>query len=294
MAPLKILNRQSVACHEAGYYTLRNKHSWAMMRCHTYKERPTHADMLHLDLWYKGKNILRDGGSGMYYCQEPWQNYFLSTAAHNCLEIDSKDQMIKGPRFLWLRWTRSRVIGFGTSSDENVGYFEGEHFGYTHLPGRVVQRRIICRICDSYVIIDDVNGCYPHDVAMRWRLFPADWQNIRNSWRADIAGRQISLSVLVPESMNCTLLKGQEYPAIEGWESLYYCQKTPAPTLVIKGNISLPIRMVTIVSVDEQDIEIDDFDFKDTGAAVILKAIKGSRIANSISDLSKGKIRCQN
>ncbi len=85
--------------------------SWLMTRCGTYRDRPHQADMLHVDLWYQGLNVLRDGGSFMYYHEDPrWQHFFHSTAAHNTVEIDGLDQMIKGPRFLWFRWPAAHVV----------------------------------------------------------------------------------------------------------------------------------------------------------------------------------------
>ena len=44
----------SAAFVEGGYYTLRRGESWGMVRCHTYKDRPAHLDMLHFDLWWRG------------------------------------------------------------------------------------------------------------------------------------------------------------------------------------------------------------------------------------------------
>ena len=102
--------RESIRARSGGYFTFAGPQSWAFTRCHTYRDRPTDADMLHVDLWYGPENVLRDAGSYHYYCREPWQHYFHSTAAHNTIVIDDADQMHKGPRFLWLRWTRARVF----------------------------------------------------------------------------------------------------------------------------------------------------------------------------------------
>ena len=248
--------------------------------------------MLHVDLWYKGENILRDAGSYMYYCQKPWQKYFPSTAAHNCIEIDGTNQMTKGPRFLWFHWIRSRLLSFDTSSDGRVGYFEGEHYGYTHHPGHVVHRRSICRIDNTYIIIDDIVGRHSHNVAMRWRILPANWQKDKNTLQTNIAGHRISLTTTVPESMGTTLSQGQETPTIEGWESLYYCQKKPTPTLVIKGNTLLPICMATIISPVKQDIKVNTFNFREPKAAVAIHGVNDNQLVECVSRLSRGRIKC--
>jgi len=100
----KEIEQRSTNAHAGGYYTLRGSQSseitfrstWGMVRCHSYRDRPCHADMLHFDLWYKGVNLLRDAGTFQYYCEPPWEHYFKSTAAHNTVEVDGKDQMEKG------------------------------------------------------------------------------------------------------------------------------------------------------------------------------------------------------
>ena len=52
---------------EGGYYTLRRPDTWCMVRCHTYRDRPAHVDMLHVDLWHRGINILGDSGTHKYF-----------------------------------------------------------------------------------------------------------------------------------------------------------------------------------------------------------------------------------
>jgi len=279
------------AAPAGGYYVFRGTFSHMLTRCHTYRDRPSHADMLHVDLWYKGENVLRDAGTYMYYCHKTWQKFFSSTAAHNCVEIDGVDQMCKGPRFLWFRWTRSKLLHFKTSSNGQISYFEGEHFGYTRLPGKVIHRRSICRINNTYVIIDSIIGNCLHDITLRWRMHPADWHRDKNIWTSNVSGQPITLKTIVPESMSCNLVKGQENLAIEGWESLYYGDKTPSPTLIIKGHILLPVCMATIFSPAELDITVNAFNFNDPTAEIVLSGIGDIKIAECISQMSDGKFK---
>jgi len=274
-----------------GYYIQRGPRSWAMTRCHSYCDRPGQADMLHVDLWMGGENILRDGGSYRYYCDQPWQRYFSSTAAHNTIEIDRVDQMTKGPRFLWFRWTRSQVRRIAASDDGRVGYFEGEHYGYLRLPGRVIHRRCLCRIDDTYIIVDDILGKRAHEVCLCWRLHPSDWQNDGDGWLANIAGTSVSLKVFTPKTLNLRLVMGETVGRPEGWESLYYGEMEPVPTLIARGSVTLPVRLVTVVG--------------PTGAAPSLVAgdrtfepdaplhLAGIEYPSDVARLSCGKIRFQ-
>ena len=64
---------------QGGYYLLRGTRSWLMTRCGRFRDRPHQADLLHVDLWCNGENILRDGGSYAYYhADHAWQHYFHS------------------------------------------------------------------------------------------------------------------------------------------------------------------------------------------------------------------------
>ncbi len=86
-----IPDRQSSQRFDAGgYYTLRRRDSWAMIRCHTYRDRPGQYDPLHVDLWWQGVNVLRDCGTFQYYVPErpDFEEYSGLPAAHNIMEID--------------------------------------------------------------------------------------------------------------------------------------------------------------------------------------------------------------
>lgn len=272
-----------------GYYAFRGPRSWAMTRCHSFRDRPSHADMLHLDLWFGGHNVLRDGGSYHYFCEQPWHSYFKSTAAHNTVEIDRQDQMIAGPRFTWLRWVRARLIRCATSADGRVSWFEGEHFGYTRLPGRPIHRRAIGRIDDTYIVIDDVFGDGVHEVAQRWRLYPTTWVERDGGYAADIDGCALQVAVHVPEGFETTLRRGQQTPRPEGWESRYYADKQPVPTLVATGRPQLPVRLVTLIGQAAAGISVADAGVSD--GPVCLAGLMDEHLAAALTDVSARRIR---
>ncbi|RQP18206.1 MAG: heparinase, partial [Parapedobacter sp.] len=61
---------------DGGYYLLRNKDTFTFIRCGDHRDRPAQADNLHIDLWYRGQNILRDSGSYKYNSNKEMLNYF--------------------------------------------------------------------------------------------------------------------------------------------------------------------------------------------------------------------------
>lgn len=229
-----------------GYYILRGAKSWLLTRCHSHRTRPGHCDMLHVDLWMRGVNVLRDGGSFMYYCDEPWRTWFKSVAAHNTIQVDGQDQMVKGPRFLWFKWTRAKLLQFETSQDGRRGSISGEHYAYRKLPGNVIHRRTIRRTGDVYVVIDQLLGDGEHDCALRWRLCAGDWRGADGVWQIDTPEGPISIFQDTPHPVR--LLCGVDGERCEGWESLYYGQKQPTATLLMEGPVALPARFVTVIA----------------------------------------------
>ncbi|QGS69476.1 hypothetical protein CV093_17895 [Oceanobacillus sp. 143] len=72
---VSMLDRKSVEFSNGGYYTFRNKSSFGMTRCTTYKHRPAQADMLHFDLWINDINILADSGTYSYNTNPEYLSY---------------------------------------------------------------------------------------------------------------------------------------------------------------------------------------------------------------------------
>ncbi len=245
------------AANDGGYYILRGDKSHAMIRCHSYKNRPSQADMLHLDIWHEGQNVLRDAGSYLYYCQEPWKMYFRNTAAHNTVEIDGLNQMVKGPKFLWFNWAKGNLISFGSSSDGKAGYFEGNHLGYKRLPGKVIHSRSVCRIEDSFIVSDQITGAGSHRVALNWRLCPADWNQSDNSFSADLNDEKVTLKVLTLHGQSCNL------EMVESWESLYYGQRTQCPGIRLSLEEALPVRFITLIDFNGTLASINSIDDTD-------------------------------
>lgn len=93
---------------QGGIYTIEDKRdkTFTFYKCTDYKDRPAHADNMHLDIWVNGINYLRDSGTYKYNTSESNIDYFAGTKGHNSLLVNGENQMTKGPRFLWFDWTR--------------------------------------------------------------------------------------------------------------------------------------------------------------------------------------------
>lgn len=127
-----------------GYYSFKEENVLTFIRCGAYKNRPFQADNLHLDIWVKGENILRDAGSYLYNTDEQWIKYFAGTASHNTLMLDTYDQMQKGPRFVWYHWVK-KAKGQWTSTNSSVVIFEGYIHAFGQLGKNIIHRRRVTK-----------------------------------------------------------------------------------------------------------------------------------------------------
>lgn len=257
-APLEPPERTDAAYPVGGYYTVRNKDSCAMMRCHSFKDRPGHADMLHLDLWWKGCNILRDSGTYMYNCEQPWQNYFSSTSAHNAVTIDGTSQMTKASRFIWLDWTKAKFVGHKSFDSGVIKVMQGEHYSYRRDRNDIIHRRAVLSwagVC--WVIVDDVLGADRHNIRLHWQLCNAEYDLKDNSLALQTEPGPVNITVLgLAEGLKCEVLKADKNrPA--GWQSLYYGRYEPSPVLICSQLANLPARFVTLIVLD--DVQEDVF-----------------------------------
>jgi len=287
--PIIFKPQKNYSANYGGYYTLRGTNSWGMIRCHTYRDRPKHADMLHFDLWYKGLNLLRDAGSFQYY-DEPWDHYFESTAAHNTGEIDGRDQMEKGPRFLWLNWTKSKLRHNEHFEDYDTDYWEGEHHGYRSGRDSIIHRRAIVRTKDCWIIVDDILGSDVHSVTLRWHLADISWEKTSpETFSADSPKCKISVRLFPNIDLQIELLHGQKEP-VEGWESLYYGERVPIPVIKCQIKSQLPLRFVTAINFGNASLPQIGKDEIALNEPVFLRfnqpSIKAERLATLIVDNS--------
>ena len=202
---------------DGGYAVLRNETSVCYMRLPRFRFRPSHCDVMHVDLFVNHANILRDGGSYSYNTEKKWQNYFPGTGSHNTVQFDDREQMPKISRFLFGRWLEGEF-----ASEINIDEEGGQVFSafYQDFKG-ASHRRSIQLNKDRLIVKDDVSG-FQDKAVVRWRLAPGDWQ--KNGCSVEGAGMAVRVGV---EGDNCTL------ELTEGWESRYYGQKTPLPVLEV-------------------------------------------------------------
>jgi len=227
-----------------GVYVLHNAHSKAVIRCTDFKERPSHADQLHVDLWWRGENIAIDAGTYLYSGDNIWRNGLAHTSAHNTVIVDSKDQMKMVSRFTWVDWAQGKVL----KQDEK--YWQGEHDGYTHLFDPVTHKRTVLMLDDDrWLVVDHLNGKQLHHYALHWLFCDGEFgvQQLAAAhglWLAPIsdgthrAGEPSEYRVniqmgLVEGSGNFSVVRADPQ-STRGWRSKYYGQKEPAISAMLE------------------------------------------------------------
>jgi len=263
-----------------GYYTLRSARSWCMIRCHSYRDRPAHVDMLHLDLWHGSVNVLGDTGTYKYFTPDrpPLTPALWDISAHNTVEIDGVGPLYRVSRFLWMPWPKARCL------DHRDRFWQGEHYAYDRPPWHVVHRRTVEQTPDdAWRITDEILGHRTHVVTLRWHLAPGECRLLNRAATlrerspspsrglpsdaggsdpeptsaletgADIAelllphGRLL-LTIEAPPGSRLRVAQGvADTDRVIGWLSEYYAELRPRPTLEVSVRGDLPIRLVTLL-----------------------------------------------
>lgn len=158
----------------SGYYLIREQDSLTFIHCGDYKDRPAHADNMHIDVWYKGENVLLDAGSYKYNTTPELTKYFVGSESHNTLMLGESDQMLKGGRFIWFYWPRNAKTVIREADDAFV--FEGCVNEFRQLGQHITQLRNIRKIKGQpcWVITDNIEGA-PTDLLKR-QLWHTDFE----------------------------------------------------------------------------------------------------------------------
>lgn len=151
--------KKQMGCVEfpvGGFYLLREEQTFTLIRCGNHKDRPAHADNLHIDIWKNGVNVLRDSGTYKYNTKKELQDYFTGTCAHNTVTVESYSQMLKGSRFIWYYWSQSLDAKWIEKSDEFE--FCGTISAFRFLKSNVLHKRSVRKLktSDTWIVNDKV------------------------------------------------------------------------------------------------------------------------------------------
>lgn len=207
---------------ESGLITAEKQYFFIAFKLPVFKFRPSQCDALHLDVWWKGQNILRDGGTYSYNSTPEDLEYFGGVASHNTVQFDGHQQMPRLSRFLFAAWLKPSQLNY-QPNQFNCAY--QDYWGCKH------QRNIVLKNKDI-VVTDQVSG-FKDQAVLRWRLQPGKWE--LNDKK--ICNGAISIEIKTDNEVEIVLSSG--------FESRYYYQKTVLPVLEVKVKQSSTI--ITVI-----------------------------------------------
>lgn len=238
-----------------GYYSLRSKTSWAFVRGANYRDRPSHADQLNVDLWWRGSNVLCDAGTYSYNSPPPFDHGFASARYHNTVTIDDRDQMTRLGSFLWADWSSAKVERADSVPNQPKTLL-GTHTGYAKC-GLIHRRALINSSEDIWIVVDDLVGTGTHTLRLHW-LAPDSPVTALTGNTFDIQSAagplRISLASTVRDEVDLVRAGSQIVGAgadlpdpARGWISRHYGRKEPALSFALECYSPLPVRFASIV-----------------------------------------------
>lgn len=95
---------------DSGWAVARVGQTVVFLRAGRYRHRPSHMDVLHLDVVFDHSEVIGDPGTFAYNAPAPWNNALSSAMVHNGPVLDSAEPGERGPRFLWYSWPVARLL----------------------------------------------------------------------------------------------------------------------------------------------------------------------------------------
>lgn len=264
-APKGVLReRERLSIRENAWVVLRSpdQTTWATLRCPRFFSRPTHADQLHVDLWWAGMNLACDAGTYRYTASPPWDNRLAEAFYHNTVTIDGRNPMTRAGRFLWLDWAKTDILVGRFDDGKNDLTIGGEHNGYRSIGVRV-QRWVTLRENRIWVIKDRIEAPKQkkwqskHFIRLHWLIHPAEWQVAaeEKGWRLllRLNSQEIRLGLRASPRFKLCIVEAGNIVFGEGRDAgtYGYCSPTynlllPALSVILEGEEWLPTTLETV------------------------------------------------
>lgn len=131
---------------------------------------PSQNDLLNVDLWQKGHNVLVDCGSKAYYsAAEDMEKFYLlqSGKGHNMLQVKGMDPMEKGPRFTYLDKAHAEVL----ETDLPNGLFKAQHSSFgQRLNTETRHERALYLSTEGLEVVDTIHPAEGYPIHAFWHL----------------------------------------------------------------------------------------------------------------------------
>ena len=206
----------------------------------------THNDKLSFVLRVDGREVICDSGTGCYTPDVATRNRLRSTAAHNTVEIDGREQnhITPGPAGLFTLGNEATVSPIESGHDGQGWYLRASHHGYKALG--VTHSRTVHAMEEppAFVIEDDLTGDGVHDFSLHFQFVSdrnLEISTSENGLRCRVLGEpEVCLMVAGPAPL--------EASAAPAPISMAYGTTLPALRVRLQGKAPLPIRITSTIS----------------------------------------------
>lgn len=212
-----------------GVHILHGEQGKAVIRCTDFQARPSHADQLHMDLWLHGQNFACDAGTYLYNGTGFWTNGLAHTSVHNTVTVDSKDQMTKFSRFIWIDWSSGKVLR------RTGDLWQGEHDSYKPVRHK---RTVLALEGDRWLVVDHLDAKEAHRYSLQWLLNDVPFVENKNSIRLNYGSRVYEVQTGLAEGEGRFSVVRADPNSTRGWRSRYYGHKEPALSVMLEADRS--------------------------------------------------------
>lgn len=234
----------------SGHHVLRHPEdpsTFCTFRCGSLQDRFSQMDMLHVDVWWRGHNVLVDPGSCQYNDDPALNAHFVGTSSHNTVTVDGHDQMHLHRRFKVLYWTKAELLRWSVSPGAQLAI--GQHHGFEReVPGCIHRRAVLFLRPETWVVVDRLAGEGGHDIRLHWlgENFPhrREGEAVVLDTPDGPFGVRIYGEDGAPVELRC--VSGESNP-LEGWHSRIYAEKVPALSMSVTRNTRFPTTFISVL-----------------------------------------------
>ena len=243
---------RSRAFPDSGFYVMRGGAHHLVVRCGPLgtggRGGHTHNDNLSFDLFAGGRHFLVDPGTGSYTGDPELRNRFRSTAAHNTVMIDDREQNRFDTRELFAMQANSSSVVRRWEPGSDTDVWTGEVAYDTEAGAPWVHRRTITfhRNAGTWRLEDAVVGTGTH--TLTWRFHAAPGLACRRE------GDRMLLSPASGPGLSIVPSgpAGWEWQIQSGWYSVRYGDQEPAMVVALTMRAELPITFTFHMMVHEE------------------------------------------
>jgi hypothetical protein len=178
------------------------------------------------------ENILADSGTYTYVLT-PWRDRFRSSAAHNTVRIDGRDQALSSKAFGWHDRPEAEILATQFDADRDFIGAECRYGGFTH------HRRVLFLKPWTLIVLDEIDGPPgEHVVEQFWHPAAA-----LVAEEPAVRFRIGSACLILEEGATADVSEGGEY----GWISKCLGHRRVAPVICRSVRAPFPALLAAVI-----------------------------------------------